>query len=314
METNETPTTQNPPKKTKEYVIIGILAALLLGSVGYNFYQHQQSMEKIEYLNIDLKDTENAKILLQQELDNLTSEFEQTKMDLEVKDSVLSKRDAEIFDKQREIQSILNKENVTSDELKKAKRMITALNADIARFKQEIAILQEKNDSLVSANDTLLYKQTQLSGELTQQKQRADDNEAKMRSTFSVSNYQIKGLKVKNSGKEVETDKAKRIDKIRVSFDVDPNQWAKSGQSEIYIAIYKPDGTLGKFKDSSPGQLETWSSGMVDYSDKVSFNYEQGVKQNISFDWEEYDFPKGTYNINLYQNGLKIGQKSLELR
>lgn len=314
METNETPTTQNPPKKTKEYVIIGVLAALLLGSVGYNFYQHQKSNEKIEYLNIDLKDTENAKILLQQELDNLTAEFEQTKLDMEVKDSVLSKRDAEIFDKQREIQAILNKESVTTDELKQARRMITALNADIARFKQEIAILQEKNDSLVAANDTLLYKQTQLSGELTQQKQKAEETENKMRSTFSVSNYQIKGLKVKNSGKEVETDKAKRIDKIRVSFDIDPNQWAKSGQSEIYIAIYKPDGTLGKFKDSSPGQLETWSSGMVDYSDKVSFHYEQGVKQNISFDWEEYDFPKGTYNINLYQNGLKIGQKSLELR
>jgi predicted nucleic acid-binding Zn-ribbon protein len=314
METNETPTTQSPPTKTKEYVIIGVLAALLLGSLGYNYYQHQQSKEQIEYLNIDLKDTENAKILLQQELDNLTAEFEQSKLDMEMKDSVLSKRDAEIFDKQREIQSILNKESVTSEELKKAKRMITALNADIARFKQEISILKEKNDSLVAANDTLLYKQTQLSGELTQQKQKTEETENKMRSTFSVSNYQIKGLKVKNSGKEVETDKAKRIDKLRVSFDIDPNQWAKSGQSEIYIAIYKPDGTLGKFKDSSPGQLETWSSGMVDYSDKVSFHYEQGVKQTISFDWEEYDFPKGTYNINLYQNGLKIGQKSLELR
>lgn len=314
METNETPTTENSTNKTKEYVIIGILAACLLGSLGYNFYQHQESAEKIEYLNIDLKDTENAKILLQQELDNLTSEFEQSKIDLEMKDSMLTKRDAEIFDKQREIQNILNKENVTSDELKQAKRMITALNADIARFKQEIAVLQEKNDSLMAVNDTLTFKQTQLSGELTQQKQRADDTEAKMRSTFSVSNYQIKGLKVKNSGKEVETDKARRIDKLRVSFDIDPNQWAQSGTSEIYIAIYKPDGTLGKFKDSSSGQLETWSSGMVDYSDKVRFNYQQGVKQNISFDWEEYEFPKGIYNINLYQNGLKIGQKSLELK
>src|SRR5690606_16077084 len=144
METNETPTTQSPPTKTKEYVIIGVLAALLLGSLGYNYYQHQQSKEQIEYLNIDLKDTENAKILLQQELDNLTAEFEQSKLDMEMKDSVLSKRDAEIFDKQREIQSILNKESVTSEELKKAKRMITALNADIARFKQEISILKEK--------------------------------------------------------------------------------------------------------------------------------------------------------------------------
>lgn len=312
METNESPKPQ--PTKTKEYVIIGILGALLLGSLGYNYHQHSKSTQAIENLNIDLKDTERAKAILQQELDDLTAQFEESKAELNVKDSILAKRDAEIFDKQREIQNILNKSNVTSDELKQAKRLINSLNAEIARFKQEIAQLKEKNDSLVAVTDTLQFKQTQLTGELELQKKRADETEHKLRSTFSVSNYQITGLKVRRSGKEVETDKAKRIDKMRVSFDLDPNPWAESGETVIYIAIYKPDGTLGKFKGASPGQIDTWSSGKVDYSDKVTFNYETGVKQNISFDWEDYEFPKGTYQINLYQNGMKIGQKSLTLR
>lgn len=314
METNENQTTYDQPKKTKEYIIIGVLAALLLGSLGYNFYQHQHNKSEMGLMEVDLKDTEQAKIILQNQLDSLTEEFEQSRVDMEVKDSLLSKRDAEIFDKQKEIQNILNKSNVSESELKQAKRMINALNADIARFKQEIAVLQQKNDSLLVVNDTLRYNSFKLGEKANIQKQKAEATEKKMRSTFSVSNYQITGLRVRNSGKEVETDKAKRIDKLRVSFDLDPNEFAESGEQEIYIAVYKPDGTLGKFTDASPGQLETWSLGSVEYSDKVAFDYTKGTKQNVTFDWEEYDFPKGTYKIDLYQNGLKIGQKSLSLR
>ena len=318
METNETQSNydQQPtqPSKTKEYIIMGILAALLLGSLGFNYYQHTQNKAETDMLTIDLKDTEKAKVLLQSQLDSLTEEFEQSKLDLSIKDSLLSKRDIEIFDKQKEIQNILNKNNVSEDELKQAKRMINALNADIARFKQEIAVLQEKNDSLLVVNDTLRYNSFKMSGKVEKEKAKAIATENKMRSTFSVSNYKITGLRVKNSGKEVETDKAKRIDKMRVSFDLDPNEFAESGEQEVYIAIFKPDGTLGRFQDASPGQLETWSLGTIDYSDKVAFDYTKGSTQNVTFDWEEYDFPKGIYKIDLYQNGLKIGQKSLELR
>ncbi|MFA7448104.1 MAG: hypothetical protein WCY77_06700 [Weeksellaceae bacterium] len=318
METNENyneeHNDQQKTSKTKEYVIIGILFAALLGSLGYNVYLHNQSADRIETLNIDLKDTESAKVILQQELDDLTAEYERAKVDIEAKDSLLSTRDKEIFSKQKEIQNILSKENVTSAELKKAQRMINSLNTDIAQYKKQISILTEKNDSLIARTDTLQYQQTQLSGELAVQTQRADDTEQKMKSTFSVSNYQITGLKVRNSGKEVETDKAKRIDKLRVAFDLDPNQFAESGQKEIFIAIYKPDGSLGKFKGASYGELETVNKGTIEYSDKVSFNYQSGSKQNITFDWEDFEFPKGTYKVDLYQNGMKIGQKSLDLR
>lgn len=303
-----------PPKKTKEYVIIGILSVLLLGSVGYNIFQSQKTEENTRLFAIDLKDEENAKILLQKELDSITGEFEKTKEGIDVRDSLLSKRDAEIFDKQREIQNILNKNDVTQSDLKQARRMIAALNADIGRFKQEIIVLKQQNDSLTVANTTLNDEKNTISEELISEKEKAQETEANVRSTFSISNYKLTGLQVKRSGKEVETDKAKRIDKLRVSFDLDPNTYAETGVKEIFIAIYKPDGTLGKFSDASPGVLDTWSLGQVSYSDKVKFNYTKGSNQNISFDWEDYEFPKGTYKIDLYQNGFKIGQKSLDLR
>jgi hypothetical protein len=42
----------------------------------------------------------------------------------------------------------------------------------------------------------------------------------------------LRSFKVRNSGKEVETDKASRIDRIKFSFDINDNilskEWSKS--------------------------------------------------------------------------------------
>lgn len=304
---------EEPRKKNNQITII-VLIILLIGSISFNIYQSMNKSAAIELINVDLRDERKAKEKLQEQLNILTTEFETSKKDLMIKDSTLSKRDAEIFEKQKEIQNLLNKKELSESELKKAKRMINSLNGEIARFKDEIKLLRAQNDSLVIANTTIVAEKEDITNQLIEEKEKSIEKDKNIRSTFSVSNYKLTGLKVRKSGKEVETDRARRIDKLRVTFDLDPNNYAETGTKEIYIAIYKPDGQLGKFKNASPGEIDTWSLGKVQYSDKVKFHYNKGTKQNITFDWEEYDFPKGTYKIDLYQNGFKIGQKTLDLR
>lgn len=304
---------EEPRKKNNQITII-VLIILLIGSISFNIYQSMNKSATVELINVDLRDERKAKEKLQEQLNILTTEFETSKKDLMIKDSTLSKRDAEIFEKQKEIQNLLNKKELSESELKKAKRMINSLNGEIARFKDEIKLLRAQNDSLVIANTTIVAEKEDITNQLIEEKEKSIEKDKNIRSTFSVSNYKLTGLKVRKSGKEVETDRARRIDKLRVTFDLDPNNYAETGTKEIYIAIYKPDGQLGKFKNASPGEIDTWSLGKVQYSDKVKFHYNKGTKQNITFDWEEYDFPKGTYKIDLYQNGFKIGQKTLDLR
>lgn len=304
---------EEPRKKNNQITII-VLIILLIGSISFNIYQSMNKSAAIELINVDLRDERKAKEKLQEQLNILTTEFETSKKDLMIKDSTLSKRDVEIFEKQKEIQNLLNKKELSESELKKAKRMINSLNGEIARFKDEIKLLRAQNDSLVIANTTIVAEKEDITNQLIVEKEKSIEKDKNIRSTFSVSNYKLTGLKVRKSGKEVETDRARRIDKLRVTFDLDPNNYAETGTKEIYIAIYKPDGQLGKFKNASPGEIDTWSLGKVQYSDKVKFHYNKGTKQNITFDWEEYDFPKGTYKIDLYQNGFKIGQKTLDLR
>ncbi len=61
-------------------------------------------------------------------------------------------------------------------------------------------------------------------------------------STLHASNFNIVGIKEKSGGKEKITTTAKRVDKLRISFDIDENRITQSGSKDIYVAITSPDG------------------------------------------------------------------------
>jgi hypothetical protein len=55
--------------------------------------------------------------------------------------------------------------------------------------------------------------------------------------------------------------------------------------------------------------MDTREDGSRNYTQKVAVNYVQGQKQVVSFDWKQGgDYKVGTYKIEVYQNGFKIGE------
>ena len=49
---------------------------------------------------------------------------------------------------------------------------------------------------------------------------------------------------------------------------------------------------------------------------KVNVQYEQGKRMPVSFDWkpESGKYQTGSYKIEIYQNGYKIGEGTKELK
>ena len=58
-------------------------------------------------------------------------------------------------------------------------------------------------------------------------------------STLHASNFYILGIDEKKGGKEKETTKAKRVDKIRISFDLDENRISTTGPKDLSSRIFK---------------------------------------------------------------------------
>ena len=308
-------------KELLKNIIIAVLAVCLLLAVGYIVYSKEANAKTSNEMQGEINDLERSREILKQELRIVRADFDDAKTRVVKKDSSLNYQDRLILDKQKEIQSILNKEGITSDELQRAKRLIVSLQSDIKVFKEEIVRLKDENKKLTNKNTELVSENTSLSNEkktvetnLNQEKENHQNLISETNSTLSVSNYTIKGLHVKSSGKEVETTRARRIDKVRVTFDLDKNLNAKSDTKELFVTVYKPDGEIGKFKGANSGETTLRSGSSVDYSHRVKVNYNNMAGSRVSFDWMDYDFPKGEYKIDIYQNGYKVGQNVITLK
>src|SRR6185295_4070941 len=107
-------------------------------------------------------------------------------------------------------------------------------------------------DSLNTLNKTIIAEKDVVSANLTAEKdktsQLSKDKEAlqstvNMGSILKAENPTVKGVKFKSGGKkEIETTKASRVERIKVSFVLGENKIAKKGTRSVYIRITTPDG------------------------------------------------------------------------
>jgi len=305
-----TPQSQPPtPNKGNKNLLIGILAAGLLGTWGYLLYDKNKSGEIMQVAQTQsenyMTQRDSLKLLYddaEMRLDSITG----ANNNLQGEKSTLQKQ---IDANKSEIRRILNDKNATAADLKRAKSMIADLNNQIASLEAEVSRLTGENQELTANNSQLTSEKQVLEQNLTTSttEKEALAQTVDVGSTFSASNIQITPVNEKKSGKEKTTASAKRVDKLVVSFDVE-NRIAKSGPADMYIMVTAPDGKL--ISDASLGSatLTTRTDGDKPFTTKVPVEYEQGTRKAVQFPIRQADFQRGDYKIEIYHNGFKIGE------
>ena len=133
--------------------------------------------------------------------------------------------------------------------------------------------------------------------------------------TLHASNFSILGINETGNGKEKQTSTAKRVDKLRISFDIDENRVAQSGVKNIYVCITGPGGKPLAVEALGSGKFSTRNGELKYFTRKIDVNYTQGQRQSLSIDWKQNsDFESGEYKIEIYNNGFKIGEGIRSLR
>ena len=314
---------QQTQKKNNSSLPIALGAALVisLGVNAYQFIDNKNNQDTLDKSVKELSTLSSEKSQLEFEYKNLQDEFNELKNSIVDNNGLLANNEHDIQIKQEEIQKILNDANASKADLAKAESMIKSLKSEITTYKNEITRLKNENAILVKNNQSLTVERDSISNNLNNERverkidqQKALEKEDELSSTLSVSNHKLTPIRVRSNGKEVERDRAKRVNKINVSFDIDRNSRAQSGSKEIYITVRKPNGQIGSFNGANNGSLTLRSGEEVKYSDKVVINYQNGAGQTVNFDWQDTEFEAGTYKIDVYQNGYKISQANLVLR
>jgi predicted nucleic acid-binding Zn-ribbon protein len=302
-----TPTPQSqPPRRGNKNLVIGLLAAGLLGTWGYLLWDKNKSGEKLELAQTQstsyMSERDSIRMMYDEaeiRLDSITG----SNNNLQSDKSALQK---DIEAKKAEIRKILNDKNATQAQLAKARTMISELNTQISSLEAEVSRLTGENQELFVANTTLTQEKADLETNIQTIVTEKSDLEATVdvASTFSASNIQVTPVDEKKSGKEKSTTTAKRVDKLVVSFDVE-NRIAKSGPADMYIVVTAPDG---KVISEAGNVLNTRSDGDKSFTAKIPVNYEQGTRKPVQFPIHQEGFQTGNYKIEIYHNGFKIGE------
>jgi len=310
-----TPENQKPPKNYKN-ALIGVLIAAFLILAGFfivdknksasTIQQQQTQIEKGIDEKSDIQKSFDASLVRLDSMTNFNSSLQTKNSSLQ---SQLSESNQVIAKEKTEIRSILNKKNATAEELSKAKMMIADLNSKISGMEQQIAQLTQQNQSLTQ-DKAALTQDLATSTAANQDLEKKVD----VASTLYASQISITPVKDKGDGREKVTTKAKHVDKLLISFVVD-NRIVQPGPLDIYVCIIGPDGNTIIADSTVSSTFTTREEGDKKFTSKVTVSLEAAKQKVVEFGFKPSShFQQGTYLIQIYNNGFKIGEGTRVLK
>ena len=319
MSTSNFPTATtdgSAPRKNFKNGIIAALAVALVGVGGYAIVDKNKTVEVIHQQETTIAKVSDEKSDIQKNFDGSLARLDSMGTINTSLASKLKDKTSEIAKTKNQIRSILNKKNATAAELAKAKTLIAELNGKITGMEQEVARLTQENQSLTADKVALTADKEKLTTDLTATTVIKQDLEKKVdvASTLNASNIAITAINVKKNGKEKITTTAKRVDKLVISFDVN-NRIIQSGMTDVYVVVIGPDGKPISAEKLGSGIFTTREDGDKAFTAKLPVDLETSKKKNVEFAFAPGEaFQKGSYTIQIYQNGFKIGEGTRELK
>lgn len=312
-ETN-TPVTGATEKKESRRrggLLLWVVIVLLLASNGITLWLWLQEKERVVETKIVTEKVIVERDNVQADLLALQKDYE----GLQATDAAMQK---EIEEKKLRIEELLKeaqKHKGDAYTIAKLKKEADTLREIMKGFVRTIDSLNTLNQTLVAEKKTVL-KQLDVEKEkqtvLIKEKNELKTTIAKG-SILTCFNVTAKGVQFKRGGtKESETSKARKAEKIKVSFTLGENKIAKAEEKTIFIRVMTPDGKeMAKNYDDSYRFNFNQSSGY--YAGKATLNYANVEISGVTYCEGQGEMVPGNYIIEVTCDGVVIGNTSLKL-
>ena len=287
--------------------VLKILVALLgVGILGLGYYTYNMYNES--------KETEQ---ILQQEKEQVINELEDLKVNydqaLQEKTEVSNKFEEAKARIESLIAEVKKQKKITAGVIHKYKREIAALKAQRDKLYKLADSLRAANMQLITENDSLntnLEQQKQFNDTLLNKNEQLSKTLNKAKILYPT-NIVAEGVKIKSSGKIVETSKYKRATDIRVCFTIPKNDILEQGNQTFYVSIVNPDGNVIGSQEAI--EVEDQSVLVSGSEDIIYENKALKVCIFVKPHNKEQEFIKGKYKVALYHKGHKVGTAGFEL-
>lgn len=293
---------ENQKSNTSLKAIILVLSLLLLGSLFYIFklttetktLQTEVTSTKTEKENV-LKDLQELKATYDAAIAENTS----------MSDELIAEREKVVG-----LMAQLEKSKGDAASMAKYKQQFLGLQTKMNSLMQEVEVLKKDNAKLTTNLDStkvVLADSKNYNQVLVGQNEELSKTVEKG-SKLSVLNLKTGAYKLRSSGKQIETDKASRVDILKISFTIAENSIAKSGDKTYYVQVIDS-------KNNVMGDKATASFGSqtLTYSFTSTVKYENKTVQ-VTQDLPGKNFEKGTYFVNVFDKGEMVSKSNFTLK
>lgn len=318
---NNTPNNENQEKENKGrglILILFVLIALLTAVSGYLFFE-------LSTLKKEKAELETQKVAAEKD----TDEYRNQLRDLTAKyDSLMQAHEglrSELETERAKVVKLL----ADYEALKKSggtlaspggaslRTRLEELQASYDESEGVILELKAKNQELTNEN----FRATKQLEETTLQNGKLASENSKLNKTVEVAKrlktYEVYADAVKVSGggkKEKATEKASKANRLRVCFTVLDNQLADKQEKSIYVVIKDADNKTFTIGDKS--KITLLNGDEIPFSIKKEIFYDNKVMQ-LCLNWEVSQteaLKPGEYSVEIYAEGVQIGQTEFELK
>jgi hypothetical protein len=288
--------------RKKSLIIMAIIVlVLLIGGFAYYIYNQEQRISDIaEAFALE-------KEALSDEYAELSLQYEGHKFSIG-NDSLFALLETEQMKVVRLQEELRTVKATNARRINELRKELETLRAIMRNFVVQIDSLNAANQQLRDANAQTTRRLQQASSQVTQLTRETErlTERVTLASRLDAVNIQVKA--VNNRSREVK--KAKDVNRIDISFQLAKNITAMTGEKNIYIRLMKPDDDILRKPNSG---IFSFENREIVYSMMKPVEYD-GEEQPIVMYWNVEEFlSEGTYRVDIFADGNRIGRKSFVL-
>ena len=283
-------------------VALGIAIALIIGVGAYTFSLYNESEATKTELTAQKNDL----------TENLNKSLAELNVAIEEKGVLTNDLEA----KKEEVETLISN-------LEQAELNVNNLRGYVSRYnklKKQMTIVMKENDKLKVENKYLATSLDSTNTELQNNKMFSDSlavqndalaNVVESATILNTAKLKANGVVVKRNGRIIDTEKARKADKLRLCFTVAKNSLVAPGDKAFFVQVLDPSGNV-----LGANEAVIFEDQTVYYSLISTFNYEAenlDVCEYLEKVNEKDDFAKGTYKVNVFDRNRLVSATTLTL-
>ena len=311
-ESSKTPTSPSEPTnispepkdECKNNGLLALIAVLVIVSaVGWYLYLDMKN-KKVEVVT-QLVNMTDEKEEVTNDLKELIVQYEDMKSDNDTVNKKLAEEQARIKGLLEELQKV--KKN-NRWQIHKYKKELSTLREIMKSYIYQIDSLNTMNINLRQENSTVTKANKRIASKNKKLETLTTNLSSTVEKAAIIRAINVVPQATKKKGKE--TNRSKKVEKIKVCFTLVENAVAQSGLQYIYLQIINPAGEVL----SGAQNVVTFGEQSFQYSDKREIEY-NNKDIDICIYWAKSEkLTKGEYKINLISNGYIIGNSAFYLK